>query len=133
MGTVGAGLQLVPMLLMGAYLIFASLLLGTVGGPNRSGFVYENQSAIELWYGLVVVVVGVVAIRWFKAAVVEAVLAGIPIALVVAGTITDHSVVMDSTIVETVAPACVISLVGFAIRVLAMPEPADKPQVSGLT
>jgi hypothetical protein len=121
------------MWLMGAYLIFASLFLATIGGAGQSGFVYDNQSAIELWYGLVVVVGGLMAIRWFKAAVVEALLAGIPIALVVASTISDHPVLLDRTVVGLVAPFCVISLVGFAIRVLAMPEPADKPQVSGLT
>jgi len=38
---------------------------------------------------------------------------------------------LDSTLIASVAPLCVISLVGFAIRVLAPPEPAAKPQVTG--
>jgi len=36
---------------------------------------------------------------------------------------------LDSTLIASVAPLCVISLVGFAIRVLA-PEPATKSRVS---
>jgi hypothetical protein len=74
---------------------------------------------------------GAVASRSSKAAVLEALLAGMPIALAIAKTLSDRADFLDSTLIVTVAPLCVISLVGFAIRVMATPEPAGKPQVSG--
>ncbi len=130
-GKIGTGLQLIPMLALGGYLLFASLLLvgNRAGYQPKAGFEL-NRSATELWYGLAIIVVGMLAIRWFKAAVLLALLAGIPIALAIAGTVSDRVDFLDRDVVMFVAPWCAISLVGFAIRVLATPEPAANPQVS---
>ena len=126
----GVRLQLIPMWVAGGFLLFASTFLLTAGGAyrQRSSLVLD-QSAVEFWYGLVVVVVGVVATRSSKAAVLEALLAGMPIALAIARTISDRADFLDRTLIASVAPLCVISLVGFAIRVLA-PEPATKSRLS---
>jgi hypothetical protein len=77
----GVRLQLIPMWVTGGFLLFASTFLLRAGGAYQQRSSLElDQSAVEFWYGLVVVVVGVVAIRSSKAAVLEALLAGMPIA-----------------------------------------------------
>jgi hypothetical protein len=111
------------MWMLGIILFFESFL---VAGTRllyhaRAGFELD-QNVTGLWYALVVAVVGVLAIRWFKAAVLEGLLAAIPIAIFVAGSLSDRVDFLDRFFVASAAVFCAISLVGFAIRVVEMPE-----------